>query len=76
MLASAISKSIHGRREQLIADGRLVPNGHGFYRFTADTAFDSPLALAAPSMAAASTGDATGSIWIVGKVTVTGLRRA
>jgi hypothetical protein len=36
------SKSIHGRREQLIADGRLVPNGNGFYRFTADTAFDSP----------------------------------
>lgn len=36
------SKSIHGRREQLIADGRLVPNGDGFYRFTADTAFESP----------------------------------
>jgi hypothetical protein len=36
------SKSIRGRREQLIADGRLVPNGDGFYRFTADTAFDSP----------------------------------
>ena len=35
-------KSIHGRREQLIADGRLVPNDDGFYRFTADTAFDSP----------------------------------
>jgi hypothetical protein len=36
------SKSIHGRREQLIADGRLVANGDGLYRFTADTAFDSP----------------------------------
>jgi hypothetical protein len=36
------SVSIHRRREQLIADGRLVPTENGFYRFTADTAFDSP----------------------------------
>lgn len=36
------SKSIHGRRKQLIADGRLVPNRDAFYRFTAATAFDSP----------------------------------
>ncbi len=70
------SKSIHGRCEQLIADGRLVPDGDGLYRFNADTAFESPLAPAALSMAAASTDGATGSISIVGKVTVTGVRRA
>jgi hypothetical protein len=36
------SVSIHRRREQLVADGRLVLTENGFYRFTADTAFDSP----------------------------------
>ena len=36
------SVGIHRRREQLIADGRLVPTEDGRYRFTADTAFDSP----------------------------------
>ena len=36
------SVGIHRRREQLIADGRLVPTENGFYHFTADTAFDSP----------------------------------
>ena len=36
------SVGIHRRREQLVADGRLVPTDNGLYRFTADTAFDSP----------------------------------
>lgn len=36
------SLGIRRRREQLIADGRLVPTDNGLYRFTADTAFDSP----------------------------------
>ena len=36
------SVGIHRRREQLVADGRLTPTENGLYRFTADTAFDSP----------------------------------